>query len=375
MKYLLAGGGTGGHIYPALAIATALSRQDSAAEFLFVGTNHGLEAQLVPNAGYSLRTIDLHGFQRHFSWRNVKNVFLLGRSLLAVRKILRDFAPDVAVGTGGYVCGPVLLQAALMGIPTLIQEQNALPGITNRILAKVVDRIALGYKEAGPRFAVSPDKLFVTGNPVREDLLVEEREASCRYFGLREDQPVVVVTGGSQGARSINQAALTLHRSCRGENKPFQILHITGQTDYNNIIRILESMDIELNSSGSGRAIVPYLHEMPKALAVADLVISRAGAIGLAEISLRGVPSILVPYPHAAENHQEINAHSLTSQGAAVVINDSELTGDRLLDTVTGLLSDPERLRRMSLAAVKAGQPNAAGVIGDLVAELARSTK
>lgn len=375
MKYLLAGGGTGGHIYPALAIAAALSRQDAAAEFLFVGTNHGLEAQLVPNAGYSLRTIDLYGFQRRFSWRNGKNVFLVGRSLLAVKRILRDFAPDVVVGTGGYVCGPVLLQAALKGIPTLIQEQNALPGITNRILARFVDRIALGYAEAGPRFAVKQDKLFVTGNPVREDLLAEEREASCRYFGLRVDQPVVLVTGGSQGARSINQAALTLHRHCRSENKPLQILHITGQTDYNDIILTLESMGIVINASGSGSRVVPYLHEMSKALAAADLVISRAGAIGLAEISLRGVPSILIPYPYAAENHQEINARSMASQGAAVVIRDSDLTGDRLFDTVDSLISAPDRLRQMSQAAAKAGQPNAAEVIASLVTELGRRTK
>ncbi len=265
MRILLAGGGTGGHIYPAVAIAAAVKQRDQSAEFLFVGTAHGLEAQLIPQAGYLLEKIHLYGFQRRFSWRNIKNVFLLLGSLETVRRILRDFEPDVVVGTGGYVCGPVLLQAALRGLPTLIQEQNALPGITNRILARFVDQVALGYPEAAARFAVKQDKLFVTGNPVREDLLTEDREAACRYFGLRSDRPVVLITGGSQGARSINKAALTLHQRCCNEKNTVQILHITGQTDYNNIIRILESNGVAINDGRSGRKIVPYLHEMPKA--------------------------------------------------------------------------------------------------------------
>jgi len=375
MRYLIAGGGTGGHIYPALAIAGALRTLDEAAEFLFVGTGHGLEAELVPRAGYRLEKIELYGFQRRLSLRNAKNIFLLARSMWRVRRILRKFRPDVVVGTGGYVCGPVLAQAAWAGIPTLIQEQNALPGVTNKILARLVDVAALGYAEAEAGFSGCKARLIVTGNPVRPDLLSEEREAACNFFGLRPDSPVVLITGGSQGARSINQAALTLHMRCRKENKPVQILHITGQTDYNDIIRELDFAGITINNSESMVKVLPYVHEMPKALSAASLAISRAGAIALAELSLCGVPSILIPYPHAAENHQEINARSLESKGAAIVVRDAELSGDWLFETVSRLLDDPQRLQAMATAARQSAHPAATVKIAGLVMELAGRTE
>ena len=375
MRYLIAGGGTGGHIYPALAIAGALRTLDEAAEFLFVGTGHGLEADLVPRAGYRLEKIELYGFQRRLSLRNAKNIFLLARSMWRVRRILRKFRPDVVVGTGGYVCGPVLAQAAWAGIPTLIQEQNALPGVTNKILARLVDVAALGYAEAEAGFSGCKARLIVTGNPVRPDLLSEEREAACHFFDLRPDLPVVLITGGSQGARSINQAALTLHMRCRKENKPVQILHITGQTDYNDIIRKLDSAGIAVNTAASPIKVLPYVHEMPKALSAASLAVSRAGAIALAELSLCGVPSILIPYPHAAENHQEINARSLESKGAAIVMRDAELSGDWLFETVSSLLDDPQRLQTMSAAATRSAHPAATATIAGLVMELAGRSK
>lgn len=369
MKVLIAGGGTGGHIYPALSIAGAIKRRDPAAEFLFVGTLHGMEAELVPRAGYSLKVINLYGFQRRISLRNIKNVFLTGKSLWDVRKILRNFRPDIVIGTGGYVCGPVVWVAARSGIPTLIQEQNAFPGVTNRILGSVVDAVALGYKEAMPNFAGRKARVVVTGNPVREDLLTEEREAACRHFGFRPEIPIVLITGGSQGARSINQAALTLHRRFAGK-KDLQILHITGQTDYNNMIHALMSEEISFNDASSGQMIVPYLHEMPKALAAANLVVSRAGAIGLAELTLRGIPAILIPYPYASENHQEINARALEKNGAAVVIRDSELTGDMLSAKIQELISDPEKLRGMADSSVAMGHPHAADQIADIAIAL-----
>ena len=370
MKYLFAGGGTGGHIYPALSIAEALRRQDSAAQFLFVGTGHGLEATLVPRAGYELRQIHLYGFERRLSVRNLQNLLWLTRSLWQVRRMIKDFAPDAAIGTGGYVCGPVLLQAALMKIPSLIQEQNALPGMTNRFLARFVDKIALGYAEAAARFAVPQDKLVFTGNPVREDLLLPKRESACKFFGLNPELPVVLITGGSQGARSINQAALTLHRRFAAENSPVQLLHITGQTDYNNIIHSLQNEGIGSGTASESRVLLPYVHEMPQALAAADMVISRAGAIGLAELSLRALPSILIPYPFAAENHQEMNARALEKKGAAVVIRDSELNGEVLFETLHQLLSDPSRLASMAIAAKASACPDSAEHIAGLVRQM-----
>ena len=369
MRFVIAGGGTGGHIYPALAIARALERQDATATILFVGTGHGLESELVPHAGYPLQTIHLYGFQRRISWRNLQNVFWTVRSLWEVRKILREFRPDAVIGTGGYVCGPVVWSAASAGIPTLIQEQNAFPGVTNRILSRVVDVAAVGYPEAAPKFAGHKARVVVTGNPVREDLLQETREESCRHFGLRPELPVLLITGGSQGARSINQAALAVHRRWAGK-KEVQILHITGQTDYNNIIHTLQAEGLPIYDGEAGRIVVPYLHEMPKALAAARLVVSRAGAIGLAELTLRGIPAILIPYPFASENHQEINARALEKNGAAVVIRDSELTGELLTATVEKLIADSEKLRSMAAAAAAMGTPRAADEIATLVFDL-----
>lgn len=369
MRFVIAGGGTGGHIYPALAIARALERQDATATILFVGTGHGLESELVPHAGYPLQTIHLYGFQRRISWRNLQNMFWTVRSLWEVRKILREFRPDAVIGTGGYVCGPVVWSAASAGIPTLIQEQNAFPGVTNRILSRVVDVAAVGYPEAAPKFAGHKARVVVTGNPVREDLLQETREESCRHFGLRPELPVLLITGGSQGARSINQAALAVHRRWAGK-KEVQILHITGQTDYNNIIHTLQAEGLPIYDGEAGRIVVPYLHEMPKALAAARLVVSRAGAIGLAELTLRGIPAILIPYPFASENHQEINARALEKNGAAVVIRDSELTGELLTATVEKLIADSEKLRSMAAAAAAMGTPRAADEIAALVFDL-----
>jgi UDP-N-acetylglucosamine--N-acetylmuramyl-(pentapeptide) pyrophosphoryl-undecaprenol N-acetylglucosamine transferase len=374
MKVLISGGGTGGHIYPALSIAGAIKCKDASAEFLFVGTLHGMEAELVPRAGYPLKTIHLYGFQRRISLRNIKNLFWTGKSLWDVKKILRDFQPDVVIGTGGYVCGPVVWVAARSGIPTLIQEQNAFPGVTNRILSRIVDVVALGYKEAAPKFAGRKARVIVTGNPVREDLLTEKREAACRHFGFFPDVRTILITGGSQGARSINQAALTLHRQFAG-NKDLQILHITGQTDYNDIIHTLTSEKIPFNNADSGRIVVPYLHEMPKALAAADLVISRAGAIGLAELTLRGIPAILIPYPYASENHQEINARALEKNGAALVIKDSELTGDILYAKIQELISDSAKLQAMAKSAVAMAYPHAAEEIAAIAVELSRRNR
>lgn len=374
MKVLMAGGGTGGHIYPALSIAAEIRRKDPSAEVLFVGTLHGMEADLVPRAGYLLKTIHLYGFERRMSWRNLKNLYWSTRSLWDVNKILRNFRPDLVIGTGGYVCGPVVWMASLLGIPTLIQEQNAFPGITNRILGRVVDAVALGYAEAVPVFSGRKARVEVTGNPVREDLLTVGREEARRHFGFQTEVPVVLITGGSQGARSINQAAFALHRQ-KQDRKFFQILHITGQTDYNNIIHRLQSEGILINDPASGRRVVSYLHDMPKALAAADLVVSRAGALGLAELALRGVPAILIPYPHAAENHQEINARALEKAGAAIVIKDSELTGEGLLEKVNELIFDSDQLRKMATAAIGMGHPGAAAQIVDIAISLYRSRR
>lgn len=374
MRALLAGGGTGGHIYPALAIAEAIKRSDTSAVFRFVGTKHGLEADLVPHSGYNLDFIRLYGFQRRISLRNFQNIFLLSKSLLDARRILRNFRPDVVIGTGGYVCGPVLLMAALLGIPTMIQEQNAFPGVTNRILSRFVDVVALGYEEAAKKFPVGRAKLVTTGNPVRQDLKRANRQEALQHFGFRPDLPTVLITGGSQGARSINRAALELHRRYAGLQSP-QLLHVTGQVDYAEVVRALAAEKLPVNDAPGGRVVLPYLHEMPAALSMTDIAISRGGAVGLAELTLLGIPSILVPYPYAAENHQEINARALEDQGAAIVIKDAELTGDHLCETLASLLIKPERLKNMAAAAAQMGRPDAAEALAEQAMKLAAGGK
>lgn len=371
MRVLLAGGGTGGHIYPALSIAEAIVNRHSGAECRFVGTGHGLEATLVPHSGFELELISLYGFQRRLSARNINNLFLLGKSLFDVNNILKRFKPDIVIGTGGYVCGPVLLMAALSGIPTMIQEQNAFPGITNRILSRFVDLVALGYEEAMGKFSKSRAKMVTTGNPVRQDLKIGNRDEGLRHFGFRSDAPVVLITGGSQGARSINQAALALHRRYAGRID-IQLLHVTGQGEYAEFVRMLESEGLPVDDPAKGRLVLPYLHEMPVALSVTDVAISRAGAIGLAELTIMGIPSILAPYPHASENHQEINARAMESKGAAIVIKDTELNGDILYKVLNQLLSDSRRLKDMAVAAASMGRSDAADTLADYAIKLAK---
>ena len=370
MKVLLAGGGTGGHIYPALSIAEAVKRRVPTAEFSFVGTEHGLEASLVPRSGYKLETISLYGFQRRLSWRNCKNLFLLAGSLFAVRRILKSFQPDVVIGTGGYVCGPVLLMAAWAGIPTLVQEQNAFPGVTNLILSRFVDVVAVGYAEAAVKFSGHKARVVVSGNPVRQDLLTRDRAAALQHFGFKPEIPTILITGGSQGARSVNQAAMTLHRRLAGRTD-VQLLHVTGPSDFDEVKKSLTSEGLAVDDPAQGRLVLPYLHEMPLALAMTDMAVSRAGAIGLAELTLLGIPSILVPYPYAAENHQEINARALERKGAAIVIRDAELTGELLFETAAALLADQERLQKMASAAAGMGHQKAADELAALAEELA----
>ncbi len=367
MRYILSGGGTGGHIYPALTIADKIKNMDKGCEILFVGTEQGLESDIVPKEGYLLRTIDVHGFDRQINIHNLVNVFTTIKSLWQAKQIINDFKPDIVIGTGGYVCGPVLLIASLFGIPSLIQEQNAIPGITNKILARFVTKIAVGYAES-IRYFSNKEKIIVTGNPVRDEVVEAKRESALKTFGLEQGKLTLLVAGGSRGARSINEAMLEVYKHFAGRTD-IQILHVTGKNEYNNIVGTLEQQGIDLVQSGN-IIIKSYLYNMPQALAAADLVIFRAGAIGLAEVTARGIPSILVPYPFAAENHQEYNARVLEQQGAAIVILDKELKGSTLITHLEKFLSDPNLLKRMAQRSHAIGKPNSAKQIAELAVKM-----
>lgn len=354
MRIILSGGGTGGHIYPALTIADTIKKLRPEAEIRFVGTAHGLEKDIVPRAGYPIDFIDVQGFRRSLSPDTLRSVYKLFTGLAGAEKLLDTWQPDLVIGTGGYVCGPIVFLAALKGIPTCIQEQNALPGVTNKILSRFVKRIFLGYSEADKYFKGSARKIF-TGNPIRAEIMNSTREDALRVFGLDSAKKTILIAGGSLGAASINKAALQLEKTLSGR-EDVQVLHATGNNNY-------EEYRKQAEAAGGFQQnihLAPYLYDMPLALAAADLAIFRAGAIGLAELTAKGIPSILIPFPYATANHQEFNARALEAAGAAQVILDKDLTGDRLEEKVERLLLQKETLSSMKAAAQKAGRPGAA---------------
>ena len=336
-------------------------------ELLYIGTASGLEADLVPKAKIPFATVASRGLNRKSLLDSIGAAVTALGGVWQSMRLLRRFRPQVVVGTGGYVCGPVLLAAFLLGIPTLIQEQNAIAGITNRLLSHVVDGVALGYAEASSRFSGRCCQT-VTGNPVRREVLTAQREESLKQLGLSSSCKTLLVAGGSRGARSINQAMIEVH-AVLAVRDDVQVLHITGKNEYNNVVDELRRRGLE----GAPRLFVrPYLHEMPAALAVADLAVFRAGALGIAELTVRGVPAILVPYPHAAENHQEWNARVLANAGAAKVLGDAQMEDGLLQETVLALLDDSQQLTAMAEASRALGRPQAAKDIAEWVIKLAK---
>lgn len=363
MRIIISGGGTGGHIYPAITIIRAIQKEVQSCEVLFIGTQHGLESDIIPKEGFDFRTIDVRGFERRLSVSNVHTIIKTIGSLWQSRQIIRDFKPDIVIGTGGYVCGPVLLAASMMDIPTMIQEQNVIPGITNKILSRFVDKIAVGYGEAVTYFT-NKNKIFVSGNPIRPEIISATREEGITALGLDPAKRTILISGGSRGARSINQAMVQVHQQFAGR-QDIQLLHVTGQSEYNGIVGNLKQCCIDTTKAGN-IIIKPYLYNMPQALAVADIAVFRAGAIGLAELTARGIPSILIPYPYAAENHQEFNARVMEQQGAAVVIRDAELNGAKLIEVINELVNSPQKLNDMATASKKIGCPMAAESIAKM---------
>ena len=370
-RVIISGGGTGGHIYPAITIARAIADIEPT-EFLYVGSKIGLENTLIPNEGIPFVTIDVRGLERKISFRNLVTLGKTAGSLLRAEQIIHKFKPDVVIGTGGFVCGPVLLAASLSGIPTLVQEQNVIPGVTNTILSRFVKCVALGYEEAADRFK-RKDILVYTGNPVRKDILTGTRDHGRALLGLDPDKITLLVAGGSRGARSINNAMIEVHRYFR-DSRDIQILHVTGDHEYDRVVGQLEGIDGK-GRYGEGSHIIPYLHHMPEALAAADLAVYRAGAVGLAELTVRGLPAILIPYPYAAEDHQRYNAQALVMCGAAKMILDKMLTGRELLEEIVHLKNDPEALKRMARASKSKGRPQAAHDIAELALSIAKGTK
>ena len=368
-RILFATGGTGGHINPALAVAGYIRENYPKAEILFVGTADRMEAQLVPNAGYAFKTIEIQGFSRELNFEgvkhNLKTVELLMKSEGQAKKIIRDFKPDVVIGFGGYVSGPVLSVAARMGIPTAVHEQNAFPGVTNKNLAKKVDVVMLTAPEA-EKLLKPKNPCVVTGLPIRGEIILANREFARAEMKL-DSRPLILSMGGSLGAKAINEAVKYLILN-RYEKKDCYYLHATGKAGAAMIDEIGRDVDLGANPQIMLRE---YINDMERCLAAADLVICRAGASSLSEIQALGKPSILIPYPYAAENHQYYNAKTMSDRDAAILIEEKDFTGERLLSEVEKLLTSPERLKEMGENAKKMAILDASQRITECICEIA----
>ena len=346
MRVLMTGGGTAGHINPALAIAGKIKQAHPQAEILFVGAKGRMETQLVPQAGYPIKTVDVRGFQRRLSLKNVgRNLSAAVHAVTAeveAGRIIRDFSPDIAIGTGGYVCGPVLRKAAKRGIPVLVHESNAFPGVTVKLLAKDAAAVMIA-DEAAKKYLPEGCRVVVTGNPLRPGFADADRERARRELGM-DSRPLVLSFGGSLGADRINAAmASVLARSFRDGG--IQHIHGTGRGGYERTLELLRQEGVPLD--GGVIRVREYIDDMSRCMAAADLVISRCGAMTLSELPAAGKPSILIPSPNVAENHQYHNAMALVHRGAAVCLEEKDLTPDSLWEALYSLIKDPERLRRM----------------------------
>lgn len=373
MRILFAAGGTGGHINPALAIAGTIKARHSDAEILFAGTPWGMEARFVPEAGFEFVPIKVRGIERGFSLRAIKGNFKTLKYLLTAnsraKKIIRDFNPDIVIGTGGYVSGPVVRAAAKMGIKTLIHEQNAYPGVTTKLLSKCVDVILVAFKEAMPRINTKA-KMLEVGNPVREAFLYAKKDDCREKLGLDKDKVVILSCGGSLGAKAINLAVMDVLKWHYKKGKITHI-HATGHFGSLWMPDDLRNDGVDIDNDPDIR-VMEYISNMPEYLAACDLIITRSGAITLSEIEAQGKAAILIPSPNVTENHQYHNAMVLANADAAVVIEEKDLSGKKLCKTIEKLTSDKDKLKQMGANAAKISKTDANNLIYDEVMSLYR---
>jgi len=362
-RILISGGGTGGHIYPAIAIANAWMDKHPDTEILFVGAQGKMEMQKVPEAGYSIQGLPVAGLQRKLTLANLSFPIKLWRSLRMASKIVQEFQPQVVVGVGGYASGPVLYAAQQKGIPTLLQEQNSYAGLTNKLLAKKASKICVAYPEMERFFP--KEKLKLTGNPVRKDLLdmAGKREQGIEVFGLDPNRKTVFVLGGSLGARTLNQAMLK--HMVDLENEGYQVLWQSGKFYF-------KDMEVALEKVGLTHIhLREFIREMDLAYAAADLIVSRAGALSVSELCLVGKPVIFIPSPNVAEDHQTKNANACVKQGAAVLLADADAVG-KFKEYIDDLLQQEHKAQSLATAIKKLAMPDAANA---LVTELEQLLK
>jgi UDP-N-acetylglucosamine--N-acetylmuramyl-(pentapeptide) pyrophosphoryl-undecaprenol N-acetylglucosamine transferase len=362
MRVLIGAGGTGGHIYPGIAVAREVIRRDAKSEVRFVGTARGLESKLVPQSGFELSIIDSTGLKNVGPIARIRGLMLIPKSLLAARAVIKKYQPDIVIGAGGYVSGPVVLAAALMKVPTLVMESNALPGFTNRRLARFIDKAAVSFDAALPYFG---RKGVVTGNPVRREFF--EIPGRFRDGSVKREFSILIF-GGSQGARAINDAMIAALPLLDQLRDGLRITHQTGEADFEKVRSAYTNAGWTANAN-----VRRYIDDMVANFAESDLVICRAGATTTAELIAAGKAALMVPFPLAADDHQRKNAEALANAGAARMILQQELSGERLAKEISALEQEPERITAMEQAARKLSRGDAAAAVVDLMEELVGS--
>ena len=345
MKVLITGGGTGGHIYPAIAIANTIRKNDPDAEIAFVGTPGGMENRLVPKEGYPIYHVEIQGLRRKLSLSNIKTLILTVTSVEKAKRLIREFQPDLVVGTGGYVCWPVCKAASGMHIPTALHESNAVPGVAVKMLSGSVDRIYTNFEETA-QFLKEKDKILRVGNPLRGECTAVSYEDARKQLGITGKYRYFLLScGGSLGADRINREILSLMHSFTAHHPEILHVHAAGSGNYAQVKAEFEQTGL---SGYSNLVLLEYIYDMPLRLAAADLVINRAGAMTISELAALGKPSILIPSPNVTNNHQYKNAKVLSDAGAAILLEESQLTEDILARTVEELLTDREERRMLS---------------------------
>lgn len=365
MRVLLTGGGTAGHINPAIAIANYIKEQDSESEFLFVGTQRGLERTLVPKCGYDIKFINVMGLRRSLSAENIKVLINYLKSMRDSRRIIKDFKPDVVIGTGGYVCAPVIKSASALKIPTLIHEQNVFPGLAIKMLSKKADITAISFEET--RSMMSAKRMVLTGNPLRPNLFaVHDIDLVRAQYGF-DEKPMVLMFGGSLGAEKMNEALVEM--IIQGRTGEFNLIASTGERYFDMVMKKLSDAGINLQKQRNVK-VLPYIYNMEEIFFAADVVVGRAGAITVSEITALGKAAVLIPSPYVAHNHQEYNARYLEKNGAAKVVLENEVSGKTVADEILSILKNKAELEKMQNSSRNIGIADACKTIYNCIKEI-----
>ncbi|WP_314355009.1 undecaprenyldiphospho-muramoylpentapeptide beta-N-acetylglucosaminyltransferase [uncultured Granulicatella sp.] len=364
MRVVVSGGGTGGHIYPALAFMRYLEKQEDV-EYLYIGTKRGLESKIVPQAGYAFESIKIEGLKRSLSLENLKTAYYMVTSVIKARKILKEFKPDVVIGTGGYVCAPVLFAASLLKIPTIIHEQNSVAGVTNKFLAKWVNKIAICFDDVKKDFASYSDKVVLTGNPRGQEVVeIKKNPEYLASIGVQTNLPIVVIFGGSRGSERMNEVFVEALEGFADKN--YHVIMVTGEVHYDKINNQITNLEKSLPNV----SVFPYIKDMPQLFQNVDLVVCRSGATTLTELTALGLASILIPSPYVTNNHQEANARSLVDQGAASMILEKELNAQTMLAEIEHILLDSHKKEAMATSAKKMGITDASSRLTSMIHEM-----